>query len=445
MATNNTGQPTYTRIIENLVLTDTLSLEGHKYDNTLIRNVTILNVKGDGIVLRDVDNVRIENCTIHDITGSGIRMSMSGSTSNVTIVNNDIYNIGRNGINAGQRHENGVDHTNLKIIGNRVDNTGTSGSEGLLHGMYIQGSDFLIEGNQITNSTDGNAISVRTSGTIRDNVIDGTGKSGISYYADHMRGPTDTLVIENNVVMDTGNRESRNDIDLLGIPDKGNVVHKFIIRDNTLTDGSGVSIGVHKDYSPLGIKPTMTNNVVVSDAAAKAAAKALLDGGAKPAPTPTPEPTPKPTPEPTPKPTPTPEPTPGEVEVPTPGGEVVTIVVRASADVYNGGAKMKLTLDGETVGEVQTVTASHAKNQWKTYTYKVDTDDAPERLDISFINDLWGGKGKDRNLWIDYVEVNGHRIDAPESDVVKGRASDIGGATKFTDNATISFDLTDVI
>lgn len=32
---------TYTRVIENLVLTDTLRLEGSEWDNTLIRNVTI--------------------------------------------------------------------------------------------------------------------------------------------------------------------------------------------------------------------------------------------------------------------------------------------------------------------------------------------------------------------------------------------------------------------
>lgn len=456
MATTGSSTQGYSRVIENVVLTDTLKLNGPEWNNTLVRNVTILNTGGDGIFLQNVKNVRIENSTIHDVSGSGIRLSMSGSTSDVQIVDNNIYNIGRNGINAGQRIENGVDHLGLKIIGNTVDNTGTSGNGGLLHGMYIQGSDFLIEGNHITGSTDGNAISVRTSGIIRDNVIEGTGKSGISYFADHMTGPSDTLVIENNIVMDTGNRESRNDIDLLSVPDKGNVVHNFVIRNNTLTDNSGASVGVNRDYASLGIKPVISGNTVVSESAAKAAAEQKLSGS-KPAPEPTPEPKPEPKPEPTPEPTPEPEPEPtpeqpgpGDVveptpEQPAPDGYSLAIKVRASADLYKGGAKMQLSLDGERVGPVETVTANHAKGKWSVYTYNFEVDELPDQLGISFLNDLYGGKGKDRDLWIDYVEVNGHRYDAPESDVTAGRANDIRGETEMLTNGTITWDLIDPV
>ena len=153
----------YTRIVENLVLDDTLDLSGPEWNNTLVRNVTIQNVNGNGIMLRDVSNVRIENVTIKNVTGDGIKLSTMGSTSDVVIVNCKISDIGDDGINAGQRKADGVDHPGLKIIGNTIDNTGlNSGTSGLLHGIYVQTSDFLIEGNVITNSVDGNAISVRS-------------------------------------------------------------------------------------------------------------------------------------------------------------------------------------------------------------------------------------------------------------------------------------------
>ena len=140
----------YTRVIENLVLTDTLILSGHQWDNTLIRNVTIQNVAGDGIMLRDVANVRIENVTINNVSGDGIKLSTLGSTSNVVIIGNTITNVGADGINAGQRKADGVDHTGLQILNNTIDTTGLGSSgTGLVHGLYIQSTDFLIQGNRI--------------------------------------------------------------------------------------------------------------------------------------------------------------------------------------------------------------------------------------------------------------------------------------------------------
>tara|TARA_B100001167_G_C16766955_1_gene304802 strand:+ start:207 stop:1784 length:1578 start_codon:yes stop_codon:yes gene_type:complete len=259
--------PTYTKIIENIVLNDTLRLDGPEFDNTLIRNVTIQNVDGDGIFLRNVKNVRIENCTIENISESGIRFSISGSTENVVLEGNTIRDIGGDGIRAGQRIENGVDHTNLKIINNLVDNTGlSSGDSGLIHGMYIQGSDFLIEGNTILNSNDANAISVRTSGIIRNNFINGTRESGVAYYADHASGPTDTLIIENNIIVDTGNGTSRSDINLLPIPSGqySQAVNNFIIRNNTLTDSDGTPIAVDSDHKQNNANISISNNSVVS-------------------------------------------------------------------------------------------------------------------------------------------------------------------------------------
>src|SRR5690606_33745173 len=129
----------------------------------LVRNVVIENVNGNGVFLRDVKNVTFENVTIRNVSGDGIKLSTDGSTSNVVISNSNISNIGEDGINAGQRYQNGVDHPGLEIIGNTIDQTGLNGgSDGLRHGIYVQSTNVLIEGNHVTNSVDGNGISVRS-------------------------------------------------------------------------------------------------------------------------------------------------------------------------------------------------------------------------------------------------------------------------------------------
>src|SRR5687767_11518374 len=106
--------PTYTRIVENLNLTSTLYIEEAEYNNTLVRNVTVHDATGDGIYLKNVNNVRIENCTIYNVTNTGIRLGISGSTTDVVIEGNTIYNTQRDGIASGQREDIGVNHAGLR-------------------------------------------------------------------------------------------------------------------------------------------------------------------------------------------------------------------------------------------------------------------------------------------------------------------------------------------
>ena len=86
--------PQYDNIIENVTYNSTLRLTGSEWDNTLVRNVVIENVNGNGALLRDVDNVTFENVTIRNVSGDGIKLSTQGSTSNVVISNSDISRVG---------------------------------------------------------------------------------------------------------------------------------------------------------------------------------------------------------------------------------------------------------------------------------------------------------------------------------------------------------------
>lgn len=236
--------PKYDNIIENATYDSTLRLTGSEWNNTLVRNVVIENVNGNGVFLRDVKNVTFENVTIRNVSGDGIKLSTDGSTSNVVISNSNISNIGEDGINAGQRYQNGVDHPGLEIIGNTIDQTGLNGgSDGLRHGIYVQSTNVLIEGNHVTNSVDGNGISVRSSGIVRDNLVESSSKSGIAYYADHM-GRNGNLVIENNTVADSGYSNGRSDINLLTVPNQSYLVDSVTVRSNNLEKGAaGVQVG----------------------------------------------------------------------------------------------------------------------------------------------------------------------------------------------------------
>jgi hypothetical protein len=83
-----------------------------------------------------------------------------------------------------------------------------------------------------------------------------------------------------------------------------------------------------------------------------------------------------------------------------------------AGDSYNGAPQCQITVDGKPLGGAIDVTAAHAANQWQdvTLTGAFDTSVAHE-IGVTFLNDAYGGPGADRNLFVDYVEVNGHRLE----------------------------------
>jgi hypothetical protein len=90
-----------------------------------------------------------------------------------------------------------------------------------------------------------------------------------------------------------------------------------------------------------------------------------------------------------------------------PASSIDTIVVKAASESWNGDAQFRLLADGKAVGAVQTVTTQLGQG-WQAFTFKADLADATKTLGIEFLNDAWGGvAGKDRNLHVDAIVVNG--------------------------------------
>lgn len=250
-------------IIEDSVFTTTsLDIIGSEWNHAIIKNCTFKNtILNDGIRIANANNVIIDNCTFYNIQGNGILLHNSGTSNGVIIKNCTFDSIYANGILASENHKN------TQIINNQMNYIGLDEIQATIgqphHGIYFQGNNFYIEGNRIKNihNNDGNCISVRSNGVVRNNVLSNATKNGITYYSDHPNVGK-TLLIENNITY--------NCMRGIAITNGGeSYVDSVIVRFNTfITDNKmNVSIGpnlsmkieiygnifIRKDGSPIYI------------------------------------------------------------------------------------------------------------------------------------------------------------------------------------------------
>ncbi|MFK8044107.1 MAG: right-handed parallel beta-helix repeat-containing protein [Crocinitomicaceae bacterium] len=173
-----------------------LKIDGHQYDGLLIENCTFTN---NSLRLGNVTDVLIRNCTFEDIGFDGIKLGFIGEVSNIIIEDCTFKNIGFNGVDSHERAPN------CTIRNCYFENIALSEVGAALaqphHGIYWKGKNVDINGNTFVNGSQpfGNAISVRSSGKVRNNTIFNPAKNGIMYFANHPGN--DSLIIENNFVV----------------------------------------------------------------------------------------------------------------------------------------------------------------------------------------------------------------------------------------------------
>ena len=163
-----------------------------------------------------------------------------GKQKIIKILGNEIYNIQENGILAPEGH------INTRIENNTIYNVALNNQSSQFgaphHGIYFQGLGVEIKSNTIYNVTNdqGNAISIRTSGTISGNTLYNAKDHGISYFSDH---PSNNkgLLIENNFIYDNGKRA----INLASNGTAANHINEATIRFNTLVSGTSSVIGIN--------------------------------------------------------------------------------------------------------------------------------------------------------------------------------------------------------
>lgn len=252
-------KPEETILISGETFNGILLIDGHQYDSLVIDNCIFENIGGDGLQIRDVDYLIIKNCTFRNIEGNAIRFRNSGSSNQVQIKNNKIYNIQKNGILAYETH------SNTSIVNNIIHDVGIDGIGSETghphHGIYFQGKKFLISKNTVYNikNNNGNCISVRSYGEVSSNTLNNSTKHGLSYYSDHP-GNGGELLVENNIIHDNGSRG----VNLNTNGNTSNHIGSAIIRFNTIITSSKSCVGVSTGMGDVTVE-TYGNILIRTD------------------------------------------------------------------------------------------------------------------------------------------------------------------------------------
>lgn len=123
-----------------------------------------------------------------------------------------------------------------------------------------------------------------------------------------------------------------------------------------------------------------------------------------------------------------------------------TLVLRVAGDSWVGDPRFDVTVDGVVYRGLGT-SASHARGEWEEITLTGDfgTGDSgagdlggrPDSVSVTFTNDAWGGPGKDRNLYLRDLTVNGETHDAATATSTGHAASNVA---HLVTNGTLTFD-----
>lgn len=109
---------------------------------------------------------------------------------------------------------------------------------------------------------------------------------------------------------------------------------------------------------------------------------------------------------------------------PPPSTDGSTILLRVSSDQYQGAAQFSVSVDGKVVATNLVASGSHSAGEWVDVKVIGDFAPNPKQVAVTFTNDLWGGSlSADRNLYVDYIEVNGTRF---EGEAVSQKTGDVG-------------------
>ena len=87
-----------------------------------------------------------------------------------------------------------------------------------------------------------------------------------------------------------------------------------------------------------------------------------------------------------------------------------TLALSMSEDAWQGDALFTISVDGTQVGGTQTTTASHALKQDQVFNVLGNFAAGAHTVTVTFLNDAYGGTGKDRNLYLDGTTLDGAAI-----------------------------------
>lgn len=242
------------QVFEGKTFTERVTISGHNLDGVTFRNCTFRNIPNGALRIENTSNGIVEDCLFENMGNENSVIWLREDSQNWTIRNCTFRETDKNPILTGEGAVGlTVEHCNFINVAKR-----TTGSR--QHAIYIQAPGYLVQYNRIKNVYYANGISVRSTGTVRGNIINRVGLSGsdascIKYFPDHPAGPQ-KLLIENNLCWDPSSDGIR--ISHTGNPEfySDSVVVRFntIIKRNVSflfeTGNSGIAVfqGMENKY-----------------------------------------------------------------------------------------------------------------------------------------------------------------------------------------------------
>jgi len=120
-----------------------------------------------------------------------------------------------------------------------------------------------------------------------------------------------------------------------------------------------------------------------------------------------------------------------------------TLVFHVSEDAYQGDAQFFVDVDGQQVGGVQTVHASHEAGAWDDISLAGNFANAHD-VSVEFVNDRSDGTyGTDRNLYVGSVSLNGQSLTGSDAQLNFSYGQQhLGDTVELAQNGSVTFDMT---
>ncbi|HZH28763.1 MAG TPA: right-handed parallel beta-helix repeat-containing protein [Azospirillaceae bacterium] len=364
-----------------------------------IEDVTIEGSGSAGIIMDNVHNGVIRNNLVKNTNADSIHMV--NESSHILVEKNRVERSGDDGISVVSYQKHGgvvkdivirdnvvmdnkwargitvIGGENVQILNNEVKSPADRG------GIYIASEsaystfgtkNILVQGNHLVDAgghkSGHGGITIYHSGkypnqdiVVRDNHVEDSRQSSVLVWGNNNRN---IKIVENDL-----NGAKTSGVQVIG-PAKD-----LVVADNAYQDLKSGFIAYHK-----------TGSATIHLAGNHAA---QIPDGTRPTPAPTDPPR---------------DPA-GQIPPVVVGDGPDTIMLKVSGNAWNGRPEFQVAVDGHAVTAPMPVAVDEGAG-WQTFLIKTDIAADAHALSVAFTNDLYGGaKGKDRNLSVGEVSVNG--------------------------------------
>ena len=188
------------RVVENQSIDSTLTIDGDEWSGAIIRNNFFSGQKKMALHVSNVSDLVIEGNEFTELGGNAIKLRdyKNSWAHNVLIRDNSFHVLEKTPILVGEPNNW------TQIVANRFVNVASDGTGNKQHAIYVKGADSLIEGNWIDGVVDAHGISIRSSGTVRNNIVKNVNRDGIKYYSNSSKRGSGELIIEGNLLVACG-------------------------------------------------------------------------------------------------------------------------------------------------------------------------------------------------------------------------------------------------